>query len=74
MKISGYVRGKGHLHESPGKSSQPSSIRVGPILLVDPILSMEGLDSAELLTLLFQLLPFFELSSQVLGGHDLAAF
>jgi hypothetical protein len=40
---------------------------------VGPFLSVEGLDRTGLLILLFQLLPFFELSYKVLVGHDLAA-
>lgn len=68
MKLYGYVTGKCHLRESTGKSSQLSPTWVGPIL------SMEGLDRTELLTLLIQLLPFFKLSYRMLVGHILAAF
>lgn len=59
---------EGKLQGSTGTSIWPSPTWVGLFL------SMEGLGRAELLTLLPQMLPFFELSHQLLGGQDPAGF
>lgn len=61
------------VNEGKLEGSTGTSIWLSPTW-VGLFLSMEGLDRAELLTLLPQMLPFFELSHQLLVGQDPAGF